>query len=199
MSIGLPPPFTSLYRLFLRTTAASVLNKRPAVQRLRLLWRPTFESAAQALHSLEDTTLTDSERRQLQRRYAIWERRLDNTLSLLAISACSRGLAHRLTRNLDILKRHNQALATKPDSYTQRHYWDPRLPSNSERYKPVIVLADSPPGSKADKKERWRRLDLEAWGALGEVILMAEGRDGISLGRIKSGASPLRGPDEQKQ
>lgn len=124
---------------------------------------------------------------------------VDNTLSLLAISACSRGLAHRLTRNLNILKRHNQALATKPDSYTQRHYWDPRLPSNSERYKPVIVLADSPPGSKADKKERWRRLDLEAWGALGEVILMAEGRDGISLGRIKSGASPLRGPDEQKQ
>jgi hypothetical protein len=36
---------------------------------------------------------------------------------------------------------------------------------------------------KAEKMKRHKRFDRSAWGALGEVVRMAEGRHGISLGR----------------
>lgn len=41
-----PPELKSLYRLVLRTSSASVLHARPATQRLRAMWRPTFDVAA---------------------------------------------------------------------------------------------------------------------------------------------------------
>ena len=69
----LPADFTSLYRLFLRATGASVLNKGYPTQRLRRLWRPSFESAAQVVHRLQGALLQESERASLQRWYRMWE------------------------------------------------------------------------------------------------------------------------------
>jgi hypothetical protein len=38
--------------------------------------------------------------------------------------------------------------------------------------------------NKAEKMQRQAAFDESGWGALGEVIRMAEGRHGISLGRV---------------
>lgn len=71
----LPADFTSLYRLFLRATGASVLNKAYPTQRLRRLWRPSFDSAAQVTHRLQGESLEEGERTCLQRWYSVWETR----------------------------------------------------------------------------------------------------------------------------
>ncbi|CCM02966.1 uncharacterized protein FIBRA_05081 [Fibroporia radiculosa] len=181
----LPKAFTSLYRLFLRTLAASVLNKRSAAQRLRELWRPTFSGAAQVLHRLEDRGLDAHERKHLRHWYSAWEQRTDNTLSLLLVSAQSRGLPHRLTRNLNFLqKEHPRFRDIKAGSILERQWWNPQLPQDSERYKPRIIKLGSRADRREDRKDKWRKLDEDSWGALGEAVLMAEGRSAISLGRI---------------
>ncbi|KAF9816801.1 hypothetical protein IEO21_03881 [Rhodonia placenta] len=187
-SIILPPTFTGLYRLFLRTAAASVLHKRAACSRIRRLWRPTFEVAAQVIRRHLSVSTTDPERRRLEWWYRVWERRIDNTLSLLAVSAQSRGLAHRLTSNLNLLQREHEFQATRLGAYEHAHYWNPKLPVMSEYYQPKPMASGPRANRKEDKKDRWRKLDMKAWGALGEAITMAEGRDGISLGRIKNGS-----------
>jgi hypothetical protein len=38
--------------------------------------------------------------------------------------------------------------------------------------------------NRVAKQQRQEDFDRNAWGALGEVVRMAEGRDGISLGRV---------------
>jgi len=38
--------------------------------------------------------------------------------------------------------------------------------------------------NRVAKQRRQEAFDRNAWGALGEVVRMAEGRDGISLGRV---------------
>lgn len=52
--MGLPSGFTSLYRIFLRATSASVLHHGPATRSLRRLYRPSFETAANAIRKLEN-------------------------------------------------------------------------------------------------------------------------------------------------
>ena len=52
--MGLPSGFTSLYRIFLRATSASVLHHGPANRSLRRLYRPSFEKAANAIRKLEN-------------------------------------------------------------------------------------------------------------------------------------------------
>lgn len=49
----LPPSFTNVYRLFLRTTSASVLNHSSATRNLRKLWKPSFRDAAVTIRALE--------------------------------------------------------------------------------------------------------------------------------------------------
>ncbi|KAJ7840536.1 hypothetical protein B0H14DRAFT_2785033, partial [Mycena olivaceomarginata] len=71
----LPSDFTSLYRLFLRTSSASVLHQNKSTK--TLLRRNEVEIWLQT-----------------------WHLRIDNTLALLYTSCKTCGLSHRLTRNL---------------------------------------------------------------------------------------------------
>ncbi|KAH9927812.1 uncharacterized protein B0H18DRAFT_932241 [Fomitopsis serialis] len=188
-STRLPAEFTSLYRLVLRASAASVLNKGPATGRLRSVWRPGFERAAGVLHHLRGTSLTENERTTLQRWYSAWEVRMDKTLTLLSSSARSRGLAHHVTRNLSqLMWSYDQALKhhTLWNQNIPRPRWKPDLPPNHDQYKPAPIVPGSPMDIRMDVKSRRRQMSAELWYSLGEVIMMAEGRDGLSLGRIKT-------------
>lgn len=66
-------------------------------------------------------------------------------------------------------------------------YWHPQLPPSSPEYR--VKVPDQTEGShhmrKLEKLANHNRLKDTAWGALGEVISMAEGRDGVSLGRVR--------------
>jgi hypothetical protein len=59
--MSLPPWFTSLYRLTLRSVSASALHQPRAVRSLRRLWRPVFEDAAHATKHAEFSTGTNAE------------------------------------------------------------------------------------------------------------------------------------------
>ncbi|KAH9833530.1 uncharacterized protein C8Q71DRAFT_773888 [Rhodofomes roseus] len=183
----LPAEFTSLYRLVLRATAASVLNNGSATQQLRVLWRPGFDRAAEVLHRLQSTPLAESERTTLQRWYGAWEARMDKTLSFLSNSARSRGLPHRVTRNMSHLLWSYRFYTSKVSLWehdSSRPRWKPNLPQNHDAYKPHGLK----PGTRLEdiQSRKARRADMndEQWAALDEVILMAEGREGLSLGRI---------------
>lgn len=108
---------------------------------------------------------------------------MDNTLTMLYSSSQSRGLPHELTRNISSLVDNNI-------KWSQRHYysalktWKPQLPPDSEEYIPKPVIPTTQKGrNKAEKERRQKEFDRNAWGALGEVVRMAEGRDGLCLGR----------------
>jgi len=167
----LPPSFTSLYRLVLRTSSAAVLHHKVATRYVRTLWKPPFREAATIVHRLQNPTLGTAEKAQLERWLSLWESSMDNTLSLLSTSAQSRGLAHKLTRNLAFLnfyfrRYQEQTLhnATRP--------WDPQ----QKQYQPVREVR--PAQIKAEK------FDSQCWGALEETARMAEGKGRLSLGRI---------------
>jgi hypothetical protein len=73
-------------------------------------------------------------------------------------------------------------------SWAQHHYyaiastWRPQLGLND----PAYSCKDTPTRKDRtrEKKKEQADFDRNAWGALGEVVRMAEGRDGISLGRM---------------
>ena len=69
----LPPSFTSLYRLFLRTSSAAVLHHGPATHYVRTLWKPTFREAAVVVRKLQSPTLGTSEKAQLEKWHSRWE------------------------------------------------------------------------------------------------------------------------------
>jgi hypothetical protein len=99
-------------------------------------------------------------------------RLVDNTLTLLSTSAQSRGLAHKLTRNLAFLnfgfrQYHANIL------YSTTRPWDPQ----QQEYKPPRKVR--PAQIKAEK------FDRQCWGALEETVRMAEGKSKLSLGRIE--------------
>jgi hypothetical protein len=98
--------------------------------------------------------------------------KVDRTLSLLYSSATTRGVAHRLTRNL--------ALLAPSNPYHRQHSpspkWDPSKPSQS--YKPVEV--------RQKKEDIMREQNVRT--ALEEVRGMAEGWGGLVLGGVR----PLR-------
>lgn len=71
----LPPTFTSLYRLFIRTSSASVLHQKRATRNLRRLWRPTFDGAASAIHQLQDEKIDPTTRNSLQNWLEVWNHR----------------------------------------------------------------------------------------------------------------------------
>lgn len=66
--------------------------------------------------------------------------------------------------------------------YSVSRTWRPGLPHDDPEYTPGIKMH-----TKARMKLENRRIqgifNENGWGALGEVVRMAEGRDGISLGR----------------
>ncbi|KAH7921026.1 hypothetical protein BV22DRAFT_1020178 [Leucogyrophana mollusca] len=181
--VRLPPSFTSLYRLLLRASSASVLQKPSATRSLRALWRPTFEHAAQVICALQHNTENPTERDKLRTWLDIWERRMDNTLSLLTTSAQSRGLPHQLTRNLSWLRKAHVNWV-KDRYYGHKQPWKPQLPVSSPEYKlKSLVPETTRANNQLAKNRRYRQFDEKSWDALGEVVRMAEGHHQISLGR----------------
>ncbi|EGO00811.1 hypothetical protein SERLA73DRAFT_178752 [Serpula lacrymans var. lacrymans S7.3] len=181
----LPRSFISLYRLFLRTAGAAVLQHPGATSNIRRLWRPTFEGAAQVTRQLQCNSVTARERENLERWLADWENRMDNSLSLLCTSAQSSGVSHRLTRNLNrIIRSHRDWV--RREYCNHRQTWRPQLDPSSPEYLPKpIPLEGSRPGKAQEKKRKIRQFDENGWKALGEVVRMAEGRHSITLGRIR--------------
>jgi hypothetical protein len=56
------------------------------------------------------------------------------------------------------------------------------MPYNSPQYSPQIPTRKE--SISKIKRQHQKVFDFNAWGALGEVVRMAEGRHGISLGRM---------------
>ena len=110
---------------------------------------------------------------------------MDNTLSLLYNSAISKGLPHRLTRNLSfLLLKHNIWWSQR--IFASNKHWNPSLPPDSPAYRPPTPAEQSKQQKKEEKLRPWKELDESAWGALGQVVRLAEGRHDISLGTIVS-------------
>lgn len=69
----LPASFTSVYRLFLRTCSASVLQHQGAKRNLRHLWRPTFVAAAKIIRELQVGPQDSTSRNAKEEWLKIWE------------------------------------------------------------------------------------------------------------------------------
>ncbi|KAG2073346.1 hypothetical protein BDR04DRAFT_1095274 [Suillus decipiens] len=177
--------FRSLYRLFLRTNSAVVLHHSPSKTQILRLWRPVFDEAALQIHRLQHHDVRSSEHKQIVRWLHIWHRRVDHTLSLLATAAVSRGLAHKITRNLKWL-RQNHVLWVEKLYYSHKPFWRSQLPQTSAKYQPYSLPT---PGSRPDhilrKNREMRIFDEQCSNAIGEVVKMAEGRHEIILGRLR--------------
>ena len=103
---------------------------------------------------------------------------VDNTLRLLYNSAVSRGLAHDLTKNLSFLVyRHDKW-------WTERYFTPLGPPWNPHRPPDPIDVSSPKAQKKGDRRRRWREMDDRAWDAISEVVQMAEGRHGVSLGKV---------------
>ncbi|KAF9462378.1 hypothetical protein BDZ94DRAFT_1261225 [Collybia nuda] len=178
-STRLPASFTSVYRLFLRTCSASVLHHGGAKRNLRLLWRPVFAAAARNLRDLQTGRLDTASQDTKEAWLRTWEQRIDNTLALLYTSCKSRGLPHGITRNLSLLvtSERTRILASA------RKAWVPHLPPTSPQYHPPQLTQKVL--KRMEDSNRIETFKATAWDPLKEVVRMAEGRDGISLGRMK--------------
>ena len=96
---------------------------------------------------------------------------VDNALSLMYHSSTSRGLPHRLTRNLGLL------------SFSERERLNQRLFPVWRSDQPEKALGKAL--RKTEKEQAYARTDHGAWSAVEQVARMAEGRHGMSLGRIQ--------------
>lgn len=91
---------------------------------------------------------------------------MDNTLSLLYNSAISRGLAHKLTRNLPTIShRRNESLRFASEKH-------------SGRWRPSGEPVHTQPQQRQNDYNEAGEL---AWNLVGEVVRMAEGRDHLIL------------------
>ncbi|KAI5117943.1 hypothetical protein M0805_004708 [Coniferiporia weirii] len=182
MPPSLPPEFTALYRLFLRATSAAVLHNRPALKSLRKTYRHSFEAAASAIKCTHAESSSPEGVENAKRWLAEFDTRITNTLELLHNSALSRGLPHRVVSRLNFLARSNYGWSMG-HYHTPAILWNPQLPPNSPEYK-IRPPSEIPGGKKkVEKRAEDMQLNSAAWGPLGEVIQMAEGRDGLVLGR----------------
>ncbi|KAH8110458.1 hypothetical protein DFH11DRAFT_1514227 [Phellopilus nigrolimitatus] len=182
--ITLPPEFTSLYRLFLRGTSASVLHHGPATRGLRRLYRPSFEAAAQSMKRIQAREIDPIEKEKIRIWLGEFDERINNTLAFLHNSSLSRGLAHRLIYRLSFLQRSNYGWSMKRYLYPSGT-WNPQLPPDSEVYKIRVQREGSREANKERKKMAQQNIDDSAWGALEEVVKMAEGRDGLVMGMLR--------------
>lgn len=108
---------------------------------------------------------------------------VDNTLTLLYCSAVAKGLPHQVTRNLSKLVRVNKAKMDPPPYRLDGGVWNGTLPPNHEAYKPGHVKT-----KRRNKPARQREKDLLSDRSpflLNEIIGMAEGFGGVSLGRME--------------
>lgn len=69
----------------------------------------------------------------------------------------------------------------KKHYYSLSGHWKPNLEPSSDEYKPRPVTQRVI--NRDEKRRRQDTFDRYAWGALGEVVRMAEARHGVSLGR----------------
>ncbi|KAJ7672073.1 hypothetical protein B0H17DRAFT_184091 [Mycena rosella] len=164
----LPSSFTSLYRLFLRTSTAAVLHQPRAAKNIRKLWRPTFDDGACVTAQLQAASLSAVQRSDLEIWLKTWHARVDNTLAMLYTSSKTHGLSHRLTRNLGLLVRAEQHRINR----RRLPEWKANPPAN---YNPERDL-------QLESKKQLE--EAHAWDAIEEVVRMAEGRNEIVLGRI---------------
>ncbi|SJL04784.1 uncharacterized protein ARMOST_08154 [Armillaria ostoyae] len=173
----LPASFTSLYRLFLRTSSASVLHHTLASRNLRHLWRSTFHDAAKVIHHLQrEPPLPPAVKEELESWLSIWNDRVDNTLALLHNSSHTRGLSHQLTRNLALLVHHEYRRVSE----IKYPVWNPQLPADSKEYQ-IRVPAKS---RTETRRDAMKTISDRALSAVSKAVRMAEGRDGIILGSM---------------
>ncbi|KAI0035602.1 hypothetical protein K488DRAFT_42993 [Vararia minispora EC-137] len=178
MSYEVPASIRSVYRIFLRACAASVLH-HPAKRTLRRLWRGNFDAAVSVHKEYMLADLSAAERAKRAEWLRIWESRVDNTLELLLTSATSRGLPHKLTKNLSRL--HWDFINFNNDRYNrQGPAWDPSPDSYKDIDEHLRVLEKRRKGALRGKDLAY---DAQAWGALEEVVRMAEGTSGLVLGQ----------------
>ncbi|PFH45601.1 hypothetical protein AMATHDRAFT_158607 [Amanita thiersii Skay4041] len=163
--------FRSLYRLFLRSVSASVLHHPQATRNLRRLWRPIFESGSRVMRELDNFPAGSKEYEQRQQWLKLWNQRLDNTLAFLYNSSQSRGLSHKVTRNLAylVLSEQQRIRAHLLNS------WNPQKP---------MALAEASRVKKKEKNREYREFIGKAWTGLSQVVKLAEAKDGITVGRI---------------
>ncbi|KAL1700678.1 hypothetical protein EV121DRAFT_283204 [Schizophyllum commune] len=163
-----------LYRLTLRTASAAVLHHPHATRYLRQLYRPAFDDAVAAVTRLQNASSGSDKKEdiaRLRRWYLEWGQRVDNALSLMYYSSTSRGLPHRLTRNLGLL------------SFSERERLNQRLFPVWRSDQPEKALGKAL--RKTEKEQAYASTDHGAWSAVEQVARMAEGRHGMSLGRIQ--------------
>ncbi|PPQ63746.1 hypothetical protein CVT24_004255 [Panaeolus cyanescens] len=173
----LPATFRSLYRLFLRTSSASVLHHPVARVNLRQRWRPIFEQGARMTREVNQQPNTESADWLRSRLASLqeWNDRMDGTLRLLYSSCKSRGLPHQLTRNLSYFVTSQRQLIIRELQKAQA--WQPHntYPSTPLPYTKKALAAME----KQDAQHRFRcNTDL----AINEVLRLAEGYGKLSLG-----------------
>ena len=96
---------------------------------------------------------------------------MDGTLALLYSSATSRGLPHKLTRNLSFL------FLSEYKESTRVRSWQPR---NTYPVGGRIVDAKKAEKRRVDEEFQQKTRDM-----VRQVVKLAEARDDISLGRVK--------------
>ncbi|KAI0785844.1 hypothetical protein C8Q75DRAFT_312049 [Abortiporus biennis] len=173
----LPPAFTSLYRIFLRSISAAVLHTPRATRSIRQLYRQSFAEAASVIRRLQSCP-ESQEATQLEQWLTVWQQRADNTLSILYNAATSRGSPHRLISNLSNLHRtYLYSAARRPsDAWT----WNGQLSRTSVEYQPKVGRDEH----KNNRKKEPSKIENRSWVGLSEIIAMAEGRDKVLLGRV---------------
>ncbi|KAI5835375.1 hypothetical protein K523DRAFT_336657 [Schizophyllum commune Tattone D] len=160
--------------VWLATASAAVLHHPHATRYLRQLYRPAFDDAVAAVTRLQNASSGSDKKEdiaRLRRWYLEWGQRVDNALSLMYYSSTSRGLPHRLTRNLGLL------------SFSERERLNQRLFPVWRSDQPEKALGKAL--RKTEKEQAYASTDHGAWSAVEQVARMAEGRHGMSLGRIQ--------------
>ena len=108
---------------------------------------------------------------------------VDGTLSILCNAAQSRGLSHKLTRNLALLA--GTHLNIYHDVAAVHSYWTPDRPHDSPEY--TVPAPGSRRYLRQKDRESLRPIADEALDAFGEIVRMAEGNSNVSLGRVIPG------------
>ncbi|KAH9910990.1 uncharacterized protein BXZ73DRAFT_108311 [Epithele typhae] len=176
----LPATFFCLYRLFLRTAAASVLHDRKTKKQLRRIYRPMFTEAGRRMHELQDERLGrelgPGERAARVAWLAEWEERVDNTLSFLHTSAVARGVPHRTLRNFRAMQLLNSHVFVNRARLPQGPVWSGQFPLDHLRYRSPKFPPFKPTSQDA--------LATRGMHMLADTIGMAEAQGRLTLGRV---------------
>jgi len=156
-----------------------VLHHRSARLNLITRWRPIFEAAAKVTKELEYIPEGSSSTWRQERIdwLTIWNERVDHTLALFYTSCHSRGLPHRLVRNLAYLRGSEKERMWQIQG--RRKAWDPQNKALLTKIQ-TVKLKDL---NALAKKQKEAQFESNADGAFSEVIRMAEGCGNLTLGR----------------